>query len=148
MIDNFDDFCLWTYVVVDDLLLKLAPWLGRPGPAPACSDSEVLTLAIVGECRGWDRETDLLRHWAEHPGLFPHLPSQSRFNRRRRDLAGACNLVRRAMLELLDLAADRQCAIDSLPVPVMAFHLVPGSAATDDWKAAGAGTRGRVSSAR
>ncbi len=125
---DFDDVCLWTYVVIDELLVRLAPWLHRPGPAPDCSDSELLTLAIVGECRGWDVETELLSHWQAHRDLFPHLSSQSRFNRRRRQLADLVNRVRRALLELLDVAADRQCVIDSLPVPVMAFHLVPGSA--------------------
>jgi hypothetical protein len=138
MIGDSDDFCLWSYVVIDELLARLAPWRRRPGPAPDCSDSELLTLAIVGEGRGWDVETELLSHWQAHRDLFPHLPSQSRFNRRRRRLADLLNLVRRALLALLDLAADRQCVIDSLPVPVMAFHLVPGSAATAGWKAAGA----------
>ncbi|MCL4543929.1 MAG: IS982 family transposase [Chloroflexi bacterium] len=145
MIADFDDFCLWTFVVIDEVVAKLTPWLRRPGPAPHCSDSELLTLAIVGECRGWDVETELLSHWQTHRDLFPHLPTQSRFHRRRRQLADLLNLVRRTILELLDAAADRQCVIDSLPVPVMAFHLVPGSAATDDWKAAGA-TFGKVCS--
>ena len=49
------------------------------------------------------------------------------------------------MLRLLDVAQDRQCAIDSLPVPVMAFHTVPTSRA--DWRAAGA-TFGRVTTKR
>lgn len=138
MIDDFDDFCLWAYVVVDEVWQRIAPWFRRPGPAPACSDSELLTLALVGECRGWDMETELLSQWREHSDLFPVLPSQSRFNRRRRNLAGGFNLVRRAVLGLLDAAADHQGVIDSLPVPALAFHLVPGSTAKADWQAAGA----------
>jgi len=35
------------------------------------------------------------------------------------------NLMRQTILPLLDVAADSQAAIDSLPVPVMGFHLVP-----------------------
>jgi transposase len=143
MIDDFDDFCLWTYVVVDEIWQQIAPLFRRPGPAPDCSDSELLTLALVGECRGWTMETDLLSQWREHRDLFPILPSQSRFNRRRRHLSAGCNLVRRAILGLLDAAADHQCVIDSLPVPVIAFHLVPGSAAKADWQTAGA-TFGKV----
>lgn len=30
------------------------------GPAAECSDSELLTMALVGECRGWAEETVLL----------------------------------------------------------------------------------------
>jgi hypothetical protein len=138
MIDEFADFCVWMYVVVDDVWQRVAPLFRRPGPAPACSDSELLTLALIGECRGWDVETELLSHWREHAALFPVLPSQSRFNRRRRQLADGFSLVRRVVLEALAVAADRQGVIDSLPVPVIGFHLVPGSAAASAWKAAGA----------
>lgn len=143
MIDTFDDFCLYVYVIVDDLWAQIAPRLGKPGPAPDCSDSELVTMLLVGECRGWEVETDLMSYWREYPDLFPTVPTQDRFNRRRRNLAAAINLLRQALLALLDLAEDRQCAIDSLPIPVVQFHLVPGS--TGDWRAYGA-TFGKVPS--
>src|SRR5262245_24136066 len=108
MIDNFDDFCLYVYCLVDDVWQQIAPLFQRPGPAPRrCSDSELLTLALVGECRGWDQETRMLALWAEHRDLFPILPSQSRFNRRRRALREALNVLRHAMLNCFDLAGER-----------------------------------------
>lgn len=61
--------------------------------------------------------------------MFPRIPSQSRFNRRRRNLMDAFDLIRQAVLRVLDLAADRDCTIDSLPVPVVQVHLVPSSTA-------------------
>lgn len=143
MIDNFDDFCLYVYVIVDDIMRQIAPILKKRGPTPDCSDSELITMAIVGECRGWDLETDMMSYWSEHTDLFPVIPDQSRFNRRRRNLMQAVNLIRRAVLQMLDLSADRECAIDSLPIPVVQFHLVPGS--RGDWQAHGA-TFGKVSS--
>ena len=143
MIDSFDDFCLYMYVLVDDVMQQLAPVLKRRGPAPACSDSELITMALVGECRGWDLETDLLSYWGEHTDLFPICPTQSRFNRRRRNLMWAINLIRQTVMQGLDVSQDRTCVIDSLPVPVVQFHLVPGS--TGDWQAYGA-TYGKVSS--
>lgn len=136
MIEDFDEFCLYMYVVIDDIWQEIACQFKRPGPEPVCSDSELLTMVLVGECRGWDIETDLLSHWHEHRDLFPHMPSQSRFNRRRRYLHRAFNQVRRAVLNKLDLSRDQQCVIDSLPVPVVQFHLVPSS--TGDWAAYGA----------
>ena len=139
MIADFEDFCLWMYVVIDALWQRLpSAYKRRSGPAPACSDSEVLTLAVVGECRGWTTEAVLLSQWAAYPRLFPALPERSRFNRRRRQLRHALNAIRQAVLAVLDLARDRQCAIDSLPVPVLAFHLVPSAAGADGWRAAGA----------
>ena len=143
MIENFDDFCLWVYVVVDDMWQEMRPLFKRPGPQAVCSDSEILTMALVGECRGWAIETNLLSYWREYPDLFPVIPSQSRFNRRRRNLMNAFNLIRRTILKVLDLAEDAQCVIDSLPIPVVKFHLVPGS--TGDWDVHGADF-GKISS--
>jgi hypothetical protein len=143
MIHDFDDFCLWMYVVIDDTWRQIAWLFERPGPAPQCSDSELLTMALVGECRGWDLETVMLAEWRAHRDLFPNIPTQSRFNRRRRNLMSAVNLIRQTVLRCLDLAADTDCVIDSLPVPVVQFHLVPGS--TGDWKAHEA-TLGRIAS--
>jgi hypothetical protein len=132
IIADFDDFCLYVYCIVDELCQRIQPLLHRPGPQPTtCSDSELLTLALVGECRGWDMETELLSHWQDHRDLFPHLPSQSRFNRRRRNLAQIFNVIRRSLLQMLDVAQDPLTVIDSLPVPVVQVHLAPSS--TADW---------------
>lgn len=136
MITSFEDFCLWTYVLIDDCLHQWPDGLRRPGPAPRCSDSELLTMVIVGECCGWDTETVLLARWHAYPNLFPVLPERSRFNRRRRQLTQLLNGVRQTLLASFDLAYDRQCAIDSLPIPVMQFYWVPHSPAKRDWLAA------------
>ena len=133
MINDFEDFCTWMYLIVDDIFEQIEPLFKRPGPKPECSDSELITMAIVGECRGWDVETEMLSYWQEHRDMFPHIPSQSRFNRRRRNLMLAFNLIRRTVLQWMDVAQDRQCVIDSLPIPVVQFYLVPSS--TGDWKA-------------
>jgi hypothetical protein len=102
-----------------------------------------MTMCLVGECKGWDTELTLLSEWNRRRDLFPHIPSQSRFNRRRRALMHAFNLIRQLVLRVLDVAADRQCCIDSLPVPVVEFHLAPG--ASREWVSHGAAF-GRASS--
>lgn len=142
-ITNFDDFCLWMYCIVEDTYRQVSHLFPRPGPTSKCSDQELMTMCLVGECKGWDTELTLLSEWSHHRDLFPHLPSQSRFNRRRRGLMYVFNLVRQVVLGVLDVAADRQCCIDSLPVPVVQFHLAPQ--ACRDWAANGAAF-GRVSS--
>ena len=145
MINDFNDFCTWMYVVVDDIRLKIAPFFKRPGPGRECPDSELLAMALIGECRGWALETEMLSHWQEHRDLFPVIPTQSRFNRRRRGLMHAFNLIRRVVLQGLDVAQDRQCVIDSLPLPTVQFHLVPSASSSSDWKAYGS-TYGKVPS--
>jgi hypothetical protein len=139
MLVAFDDCCLWGYVVVDESYARLpaAYELGR-GPLPGCSDSELLAMALAGECRGWTRETELVKNWRERRHLFQSVPERSRFNRRRRALAQAINAIRQATLAALDVAQDRQCTIDSLPVSVLQFHLVPSATGADGWRVAGA----------
>lgn len=133
MITDFEDFCTWVFVIVDDIWKTIAPLCSRPGPKPECTDSELIAMSLIGECRGWHMETELLSCWQEYQHLFPHIPSQSRFNRRRRNLMQAINLIRGVILRSLDLSHDKQCLIDSLPIPALQFHLVPSS--TGDWKA-------------
>jgi hypothetical protein len=136
MITTFEELCLWTFVFIDDSVRHVPHLLHRPGPEPRCSDSELLTMVVVGECCGWATETELLARWSAYPDLFPVLPERSRFNRRRRQLAYVLNAVRRTLLANFALALDRQCAIDSLPIPVMRFYRRPHSPATPDWQAA------------
>src|ERR687886_1468915 len=137
MIIDFDDFCLYVYCIVDEIYQHLAPVMHRPGPAPTTlSASELIALALIGECRGWDIETELLGHAPMYRHLFPRLSSQSRFNRRRRALLAVCNLIRRVLLRWLDLAQDHATVIDSLPIEVVGFHLAPES--TADWDSHGA----------
>lgn len=126
MIADFDDFVTWMFVIVDDLWQGIAHLYRRPGPEPSsCSDSELITMAIVSECRGWDRETHAQSEWAEYRDLFPKQPTRTRFNRRRRNLMGAINQIHLLLLPVLDVAQDAHAAIDSLPIPVVQFHLAP-----------------------
>jgi hypothetical protein len=137
MITDFDDFVTWMFVIIDDLWHGIAPLYRRPGPEPSsCSDSELITVAIVSECRTWDRETVAMQEWAAYRHLFPRLPERSRFNRRRRNLMGALNQIRQLVLTMLDVAQEAYGAIDSIPIPVMQFHLAPQR--TRDWDASDA----------
>ena len=133
MIEDSNEFCLYVYVIIDEICEQLAPFMKRPGPDPVCSDSELIAIALISECKGWDVETELLSNWQCHQDLFPNIPSQSRFNRRRRNLMFIINWIRRMLLAGIDMAQDNQCVIDSLPIPVVNFHLAPAS--TGDWQA-------------
>lgn len=99
-INDFEDFCTWMYAIMDDLWQQIEPLFKRPGPKPERSDSKLMTLALVGEYRGWGVETEMLSYWQEHRDMFPNIPSQSRFNRRRRNLMMAFNLIRRSVLQM------------------------------------------------
>jgi hypothetical protein len=97
----------------------------------------VYRMFPIGECRGWDMETEMLSQRREHRDLFPVIQTQSRFNRRRRGLMQAFNLIRQVILQCLDVAQDQECVVGSLPLPMVQFRLVPFAASSGDWKASG-----------
>ena len=142
MITDFDDLCLWTYVIVDDILIKLTPLLRRPGPSPDCSDSELIAMILIAECKGWDIETQLLSEFSQHPHLFLYCLVRADSTGEGATW-GQSSIVRQVLLSDIEAASDKLCIIDSLPIPVMQFHLVPSS--SNNWSCYGA-NYGRVES--
>lgn len=71
MIAHFDNFCLWVYVLIDDICKELEGHLRGPGPEPECRDSELIANCLIGECLGWDVETVLLSHMQAHRESHP-----------------------------------------------------------------------------
>lgn len=132
-IHTFDDFCLWMYVMIDDWYQQQVELSKRPGPTPwTCSDSELLTLVLVGECLGWRQETELLQHWKQRRDLFPRLPSLSRLNRRRRQLMGCLQALHQFVLGQLEWASDPILLLDSVPVEVV--QRAHAAHASSDWQ--------------
>ena len=112
------DLFLHAYVWVDDLLAGAAvPIPRRPGPEPACSDAEVLTIALVRHLLARPSEAGFLaevrREWG---ALFPRLPQQSEFNRRVRWLWGAFEHLRQRAAASLPEDAWQQVDTSALPV--------------------------------
>jgi hypothetical protein len=89
----------------------------RPGPAPACSDAGLLTVALVRHLPGRRGEAGFLaevaRDWAH---LFPVLPHQSEASRRIRWLWGASGQFRAAQAACLPEDDCQQTGTSALPV--------------------------------
>ena len=112
------DLFVHVYVLVDDALRRGAVAVPpRPGPAPACSDAEVLTVALVRHVLGRPSETGFLaeirRDWAHY---FPVVPVQSEFNRRVRWLWGAVGHLRQRVAAAAPEDAWQQVDTTALPV--------------------------------
>jgi hypothetical protein len=125
------DLFVHVYVLVDDALADRAVAVPRrPGPAPACSDAEVLTIAVVRHLLARPSESAFLeevrRDWAAY---FPRLPHQSEFNRRVRWLWGAFERLRQRLLEAVP--ADGWQQVDTTALPVKHPSRVRGP---DDWQ--------------
>ena len=102
-----EELFVYVYVLVHDLVLAGSVQIPRrPGPAPACSDAELLAIAVVRHLLGRRSESGFLAEVARDWGqLFPVLPCQSEANRRTRWLWGAFEQLRAL------LAARRRLAI-------------------------------------
>jgi Transposase DDE domain len=86
-----EDPYVYVYVLIRDLMrggaITVPP---RPGPDPACTDAELLAIAVVRHLLGRRSEASFLAEVARDWGrLFPVLPHQSEANRRTRWLWGA-----------------------------------------------------------
>jgi hypothetical protein len=85
---GWETFLTALYVMVDDFCHTVPP-VRRPGPAPALSRSEVLTLALFARFRRFAGERDFYRWATEHlRTAFPQLPDRTQYNRQVRRYEG------------------------------------------------------------
>src|ERR1700722_9861155 len=64
-----EELFVYVYVLVHDLMLARAVVVpGRPGPAPACSDAELLAIAVVRHLLGRRSESGFLAEVARDWG--------------------------------------------------------------------------------
>ncbi len=112
------DLFLHVYVWIDDALLDgtlVIPT--RPGPVPTCSDTELLTIALVRHLLARHSESGFLsevrRDWSSY---FPSLPHQSEVNRRIRWLWGAFEQLRQHLLGAVPSDGWQQIDTSALPV--------------------------------
>src|ERR1700722_20564393 len=112
-----EELFVYVYVLVHDLMLAGAIVVpGRPGPSPACSDAELLAIAVVRHLLGRRSESGFLaevgRDWGH---LFPALPCQSEANRRTRWLWGAFEQLRITLAARLPEDDCQQVDTSALP---------------------------------
>ena len=122
---TFEDFILLVYTVIDDLYQRSVPVCvsqRRNVHTAKMSDSEIITLSICGELIGIDSEKawySFVKRNYRH--LFPHLCCRTRFNRTRRALLQATELLRQKLAQSFPIPDSRYFVIDSFPLPVCKF---------------------------
>jgi DDE family transposase len=112
------DLFVHLYVLIDDVIEDgTVPIPPRPGPAPACSDAEILTIVLARHIRGVTSENAwLVEVRADWRHYFPHLPAQSQFNRRVRWCWGAFEHLRLHLIAQVPEDGWQQIDTTSLPV--------------------------------
>ena len=124
-IQNFEDFILVVFVLIDDLYQTYAPisvTQRRNVKQAKLSDSEIITISICGELFGIDSE----KAWfsfvkKNYKHLFPRIGSRSRFNRTRRALLPMTEWLREKLLSECSMSYSQYFIIDSFPLKVCKF---------------------------
>ena len=90
----------------------------KSGSEPKFSDISVITLSLTAECLSIDSENLLFKKLkTEYADCFPGLVERSRFNRRRRNLSGYIDLVRKYLVDQL-IPYEDTYVLDSMPLEV------------------------------
>jgi Transposase DDE domain len=93
------------YVFADEY-----PVPARPGRPAKITDAELVALAVAQAATGSNSDRQFLGRVARMlPGWFPHLPDQSQYNRRLRELVGLLSIVHQRLARLLDCGGVRLC---------------------------------------
>ena len=124
-IENLKDFVTVAYVIIDDIYQKVTP----THIANRCnindsimSDSEIITICIVGELLTIDSEKAWLGFCKKNMrDLFPKFCDRTRFNRTRRNLHAVIEEIRKELSNLTDYAQQLYRIVDSIPIPVCKF---------------------------
>jgi hypothetical protein len=106
------------YVLVDDLIKQgSVDTPTRPGPKPARTDAEIITIVLVRHLLRRHSESRFLAEIRrERPGLFSSLPHASKENRRARWLHSAYEQIRPAIMATIP--ADNWSQINTSALPV------------------------------
>ena len=121
---DIEEFIIAVFLTIEarlKVLLTLYP-PRRRGFAPRLSDSEVLTLEIVGECLGHHRDSDIWRYFHTHwHAWFPGLKGRTTFTRQAANLWQYKQLLHQQLLPELAAWQGDLYRVDGFPMPVCGF---------------------------
>lgn len=130
------DFIITVFCLVDDEYKKIVTPLRKGGFAPALSDSEIMTMEIVGEFQGKGTDKDIWsyfkNHWLE---LFPKIGCRTTFVRQAANVHVVKQIIQQRLAASLGAFSDTLHFIDGFPMPVCEFarahfsHIFKGKAA-------------------
>lgn len=125
---DLDSLIIAVFCLVDDTLRRvMPPRLRGRGPRPMLADSEVLTIEVVGEHLGLDRDSEVFGYFRRHYGhFFPALGRVHRttFTRQAANLWRVKEVLWQRLLERT--GCDPQWAmVDSFPVAACCFARAP-----------------------
>jgi uncharacterized protein YfbU (UPF0304 family) len=119
------DFITVAYIIIDDIYQEVTPTYikeRRNIKDSMLSDSEIITIGIVGELLTIDSEKAWHSFCSKNlRDLFPNMCSRTRFNRTRRHLDKVIELIRDEITKRLGFSDNPHRVVDSMPIPVCHF---------------------------
>lgn len=115
-----EDFIISVYCLVEDIYQKvIIKRLRSKGPMPKLSDSEVITMEIVGEFSVLNHDKQIWKyfstHWLE---WFPNICSRKTFVTQASNLSIIKNIMRNNLAKQLGAFSDDIHLFDGFPMPV------------------------------
>ena len=122
---NLTDLFTNIFVIIDDIYNDIIPITvsnRRNIKDSKLSDSEIITISIVGELLTIDSEKaffSLLKR--EYKNLFPKIGDRTRFNRTKRNLYWVISKIREHISLFMQSYSNNIRIVDSMPIPVCEF---------------------------
>jgi hypothetical protein len=121
---SIDDFIIAVFCLIDEEIKKILKGkkLRQRGPAPDLTDSEVITMEIVGEFLGKDCDKTIWEYFKSHwLHFFPKIPDRSNFARQAANLHAVKRMLQESLAFTLSAFEDSLHVVDGLPIPVCKF---------------------------
>jgi hypothetical protein len=118
-----EDFIIRVYVLIDDWFEEYPVNLRQAGYAPSLSDAELITLEIVGEYLGHDKDLQSWRYFKRHwLDWFPQLPSRSTYVRQSANLWAVKQNLQKALCQKMGVIKSTVHRVDGFPMPLCNFR--------------------------
>jgi hypothetical protein len=121
---SIEDFIIMVFCIIDDELEKILQGkkLRQRGRIPSLTDSEVITMEIVGEFLGKDCDKSIWEYFKGHwKHFFPTIPDRSNFAKQAANLHVVKKLLQERLAAILGAFSDILHSIDGLPMPICKF---------------------------
>jgi len=135
---SIDEFIIAVFCLIEDHLQQLlnGKRLRERGFSTKLTDSEVITMEIVGEFLGFDQDKAIWLYFKQHWNhFFPKMPDRTNFARQAANLHILKRFLHEKLAHCLGAYQDQLHIIDGLPIPVCKFarahfsHIFEGNAA-------------------